>query len=86
MAGVVGSDLDPSVGIVHPEYNLRTYTLWGELGGQWARRSADSDSANYVWQVPVQSHGSYMSFQQNFCMSCFKNRVMNLARKSFLPL
>lgn len=29
--GVVGSDLDPTVGILHPEHDLRTYTLWGEL-------------------------------------------------------
>lgn len=39
VAGVVGSDLDPSVGIYHPEDNLRTYTLWGELAYQLGGRA-----------------------------------------------
>ncbi len=34
VAGVVGSDLDPTIGIHHPEYNLTTFTLWGELAVQ----------------------------------------------------
>ena len=32
IAGVVGSDLDPTVGISHP--GLKTFTLWGELAYQ----------------------------------------------------
>lgn len=39
VAGVVGSDLDPSVGIYHPGDNLRTYTLWGELAYQLGGRA-----------------------------------------------
>jgi len=34
VAAVVGSDLDPTTGIHHPESHLRTYTLWGELAYQ----------------------------------------------------
>lgn len=34
VAGVVGSDLDPTLGIFHPEDNIETYTLWGELAYQ----------------------------------------------------
>ncbi|RMD61393.1 ATP-binding protein, partial [Candidatus Parcubacteria bacterium] len=33
VAGVVGSDLDPSTGLLHPD-NTRTFTLWGELAYQ----------------------------------------------------
>lgn len=36
VAGVVGSDLDPSTGLHHPEDGIRTYTLWGELAYQLA--------------------------------------------------
>lgn len=34
IVGVVGSDLDPTVGINHDPDNLKTYTLWGELAYQ----------------------------------------------------
>jgi hypothetical protein len=34
IAGVVGSDLDPTVGIQHPADGIRTLTLWGELAYQ----------------------------------------------------
>ena len=34
IAGVVGSDLDPTAGINHSEDNLKTLTLWGELAYQ----------------------------------------------------
>lgn len=34
IAGVVGSDLDPSNGLLHSEDDLVTYTLWGELAYQ----------------------------------------------------
>ncbi len=34
IAGVVGSDLDPTVGIHHPADGITTYTLWGELAYQ----------------------------------------------------
>jgi hypothetical protein len=34
IAGVVGSDLDPTVGINHPETGTSTLTLWGELAYQ----------------------------------------------------
>ena len=34
IAGVVGSDLDPTVGISHPENEIKTLTLWGELAYQ----------------------------------------------------
>lgn len=37
-AGVVGSDLDPANGLVHPE--LTTHTLWGELAYQLGRAEA----------------------------------------------
>jgi hypothetical protein len=36
VAGVVGSDLDPSTGLHHPSDNITTYTLWGELAYQLA--------------------------------------------------
>jgi hypothetical protein len=39
VAGVVGSDLDPTIGIVHPEDNVTTYTLWGELAYQLGGRA-----------------------------------------------
>ena len=39
VAGVVGSDLDPSTGMAHPEDDLKTYTLWGELAYQIGGRS-----------------------------------------------
>ncbi len=31
VTGVVGSDLSPADGLYHPQDDLRTYTLWGEL-------------------------------------------------------
>ncbi len=31
VAGVVGSDLDPTIGISHPEHGVTSLTLWGEL-------------------------------------------------------
>lgn len=34
IASVVGSDMDPTLGIHHPEDGLRTYTLWGEIAYQ----------------------------------------------------
>lgn len=34
VAGVVGSDLDPSNGMTHPADGVTTYTLWGELAYQ----------------------------------------------------
>jgi hypothetical protein len=36
VAGVVGSDLDPSVGMDHPKDGIRTKTLWGEIAYQLA--------------------------------------------------
>ena len=39
VAGVVGSDLDPSAGIFHAQDNIRTYTLWGELAYQLGGRA-----------------------------------------------
>jgi len=36
IAGVVGSDLDPTIGISHPEQGVTTLTLWGELAFQLA--------------------------------------------------
>jgi len=36
VVGVVGSDLDPSTGFHHPQDDIRTYTLWGELAYQLA--------------------------------------------------
>lgn len=39
VAGVVGSDLDPTIGIFHPEYGVTTYTLWGELAFQLGRKA-----------------------------------------------
>ena len=38
VAGVVGSDLDPSNGMPHPEDSVTTYTLWGELAYQLGGR------------------------------------------------
>jgi len=34
VAGMVGSDLDPELGLDHPEARIRTFTLWGELAYQ----------------------------------------------------
>lgn len=34
IAGVVGSDLEPVGGLLHPKTNIRTYSLWGELAYQ----------------------------------------------------
>jgi hypothetical protein len=39
IAGVVGSDLDPSLGLEHPADKLTTYTLWGELAYQLGGRA-----------------------------------------------
>lgn len=39
VTGVVGNDLDPSLGIVHADDNIRTYTLWGELAYQLGGRA-----------------------------------------------
>jgi predicted AAA+ superfamily ATPase len=39
VAGAVGSDLDPSIGIYHKEEDLITYTLWGELAYQLGGRA-----------------------------------------------
>ncbi len=39
VAGVVGSDLDPSTGLSHPTDNITTYTLWGELAYQLGGRA-----------------------------------------------
>jgi len=39
VAGVVGSDLDPTMGIRHEADNLKTYTLWGELAYQLGGRT-----------------------------------------------
>lgn len=39
IAGVVGSDLDPTVGIIHPEDGVKTLTLWGELAYQLGGRA-----------------------------------------------
>ena len=39
VAGVVGSDLDPTIGIVHAEDNIKTFTLWGELAYQLGGRA-----------------------------------------------
>lgn len=43
IAGIVGSDLDPSNGLLHPADDLTTYTLWGELAYQLGGR------AGYAW-------------------------------------
>lgn len=40
IAGVVGSDLDPSNGVHHPEDGVITHTLWGELAYQLGGRPA----------------------------------------------
>lgn len=53
VAGVVGSDLDPSSGVLHEADGLRTYTLWGELayqlggsaGYELARQSDENKAA-----------------------------------------
>lgn len=34
LAGVVGSDLDPTIGMLHPRDGVTTYTLWGEIAYQ----------------------------------------------------
>lgn len=39
VAGVVGSDLDPAIGISHPDDNLKSFTLWGELAYQLGGRA-----------------------------------------------
>lgn len=39
IAGVVGFDLDPTMGISHPADNLTTFTLWGELAYQLGGRA-----------------------------------------------
>ena len=39
IAGVVGSDLDPTVGMSHPQDDLKTLTLWGELAYQLAGKA-----------------------------------------------
>jgi hypothetical protein len=39
VAGIVGSDLDPTTGIYHAEDNLTTHTLWGELAWQLGGRA-----------------------------------------------
>jgi len=48
IAGVVGSDLDPSTGLYHREDDIRTFTLWGELvyqlaGAEGYKRAEESD-------------------------------------------
>ena len=50
IAGVVGSDLDPMLGMDHGRDKLKTYTLWGELAYQLGGRAGyalakDSDEA-----------------------------------------
>lgn len=39
IAGVVGLDLDPTIGIPHPADKLTTFTLWGELAYQLGGRA-----------------------------------------------
>ena len=39
ITGVVGSDLDPTIGISHPEQGVTTLTLWGELAFQLAGKA-----------------------------------------------
>ena len=39
IAGVVGSDLDPTVGLAHPQDHIKTLTLWGELAYQLGGRA-----------------------------------------------
>ncbi len=39
IAGVVGSDLDPSLGMDHPSDKVTTYTLWGELAYRLGARA-----------------------------------------------
>lgn len=39
VAGIVGSDLDPVTGIRHPDDQITTYTLWGELAYQVGGRA-----------------------------------------------
>ncbi|MBN1262662.1 MAG: ATP-binding protein [Anaerolineae bacterium] len=39
VAGVVGSDLDPTTGLYHAVDNVRTFTLWGELAYQLGGRA-----------------------------------------------
>lgn len=53
IAGVVGSDLDPTVGVSHPQDGIKTLTLWGELayqlggkeGYELVRESEDNKAA-----------------------------------------
>lgn len=45
IAGVVGSDLDPTVGIHHPADGIKTYTLWGELAYQLGGPVAYAEAA-----------------------------------------
>ena len=45
IAGTVGSDLDPTVGILHPESEVKTYTLWGELAYQLGGATAYAEVA-----------------------------------------
>jgi len=53
IAGVIGSDLDPTVGIQHAEAGIKTLTLWGELayqlggiaGYELARESEENKAA-----------------------------------------
>ncbi len=49
IAGVVGSDLDPSLGLDHPADKLTTYTLWGELAYQLGGRAG--------YALAIESHG-----------------------------
>ncbi len=39
IAGVVGSDLDATIGIDHPKDKVKTFTLWGELAYQLGGRA-----------------------------------------------
>ncbi|MGC8781446.1 MAG: AAA family ATPase, partial [Anaerolineae bacterium] len=45
IAGVVGSDLDPTGGVYHPETGVKTYTLWGELAYQLGGAAAYAEVA-----------------------------------------
>jgi hypothetical protein len=46
VAGVVGSDLDPSNGMTHQETGITTYTLWGELAYQLGGAAGYALAAN----------------------------------------
>ena len=39
IAGVIGSDLDPALGMEHAKDKIKTYTLWGELAYQLGGRA-----------------------------------------------